>query len=137
MEVHEVTNTRLGKIVANLKLKELEIIEKISDNIPRGSKILRTLISPNQHNFIAVNGDWEEVLGYTEDECRENDWSLIMPDYEVSRCREVINKLKDVKDGFTEFTCDVLTKSGQVLKASWKSKYYPDLNLVISIGRLV
>ena len=129
--------SRLDKIIANLKLKELEIIEKISDNIKHDSKMLRMLISPNQHNFIAVNGDWNEVLGYEEEECRGKCWNMIIPDYELKRTSDLINKTKEIKEGFSDYVCDVITKTGLVVKTSWRVKYCPDLNMVISIGRVV
>lgn len=133
----EVKINRLESIIANLKLKELEIVEKISNNLCHNSKILRTLISPNNHNFIAVNGDWEEVLGYSESDCRGNDWSMIMPEYEISRGIRLINKVKKFPSIFFEYKLDILTKGGKILKSVWRTKYYTDLNMVISIGTII
>jgi PAS domain S-box-containing protein len=135
--VTEIEQTRLSRIVGNLKLKELEIVEKLSNNISNESKMLRSLVSPNKHNFIAVNGDWEEILGYTEEECRGNNFCMILPPHEVDRTNLFIDKLQSVKDGFSEYKCDIITKSGKILKTIWKSKYYSDINTVISLGRIV
>jgi PAS domain S-box-containing protein len=128
--------SRLNSIIANLKLKELEIVEKLSSNLPHNSKMLRTIVSPNQHNFIAVNGDWEEILGYNEDDCRGKKINFILPQYEFERTNNFIDKLKDVKNGFSIYKCDIQTKSGEMLKVIWKLKYYSDLNIIVSVGRL-
>lgn len=131
------TTTRLEKIIGNIRLKELEVIYKLSNNVNQDSKILQTLISPNKHNFIAVNGDWEEVLGYTEKDCRGKSWNMIMPDYEIKRTSDFIDMIKDAKSDFSEYLCDVITQKGKIIKTSWKTKYYPEINMVISIGVLI
>jgi len=128
---------RLISIIANLKLKELEVVEKLSENFIPNEKILRSLISPNQHSFIAVNGDWKEVLGYSEDDCVNNSVNMILPKKEIERTSKFISTLKNVKEGFSEYKCEVITKGGDVLQTIWRLKYYSDLNIIISIGRLI
>jgi len=129
-------NKDLKTIIAKLRLKELEVIEKIST--PGDDLIIRAITDPQTQSFIAVNGDWEKVSGYTSAECIGENWlSFTCPsEREVMTNRRSNEINTDSDESFDEFEFNLISKDGQKIFSKWKSKYYKDINATVSIGRI-
>jgi PAS domain S-box-containing protein len=126
--------SNLTGIIAKLKLKELEIIDRLSTR--HEDYVLRCIINPKTSTFSAVNGDWEKVTGYQEQACINRNWLDFIPKHETT---EVLAKAKVIFGNAHEFTklwCNILDVHGKILPVCWSAKYYPELNAIVSIGKV-
>ena len=118
--------------VAKLELKQLEVIDKLSTNTDT-EYVIRCIIDPLTTKVLDVNGDWESVTGYDEGSCVGKDWlSFISKEDEVVSFIDVA--LASVGD-FIEYKTKLLTVDGMV-DVSWKVRYFPDIDAMVSIGRV-
>lgn len=119
--------------IAKLELKQLEVIDKISKS--SNDYIIRCITCPNSNEFLAVNGDWKKVVGWEEEECvGKTIFDFIAP-YEVERAKLEGLKLKTLST-FDSFICDMMNKDGDTISVDWKARFYPDINSIVSIGRV-
>jgi PAS domain S-box-containing protein len=126
--------SNLTGIIAKLKLKELEIIDRLSTR--HEDYVLRCIINPKTSTFSAVNGDWEKVTGYREQACINRNWLDFIPKHEK---KDILAKVKVIfghAQEFTEFWCNILDVNGRILPVCWSAKYYPELNAIVSIGKI-
>jgi PAS domain-containing protein len=120
--------------IAKLELKQLEVIDKLSRKID-DEYIIRCVTCPDTNNFIAVNGDWETVIGVNEYECIGLSIFDFLPDYEKKRVAEQVKVLMDGNE-FNSFVCDLIDKDGLLVSVDWRSKYFAQINSIVSIGRV-
>lgn len=123
----EVT-TNLTLAIANLELKQLEVIEKLSE--VHDDYIIRCITCPDSLEFLAVNGDWERVTGFNEQACVGMSFNDFIPDNQYAPRNTII------EDDFLSYNCDLITKSGDVVNVDWKTKHFPDIDAAVSIGRV-
>ena len=125
--------SNLELTIAKLELKQLEVIDKISKS--SNDYIIRCITCPETNKFLAVNGDWEKVVGWGEDECIGKTISDFMAPYELDRAKLEANNLKSISS-FDSFVCDMMNKNGLPVSVDWKAKFFPSLNATVSIGRV-
>jgi PAS domain-containing protein len=125
--------SNLKMTIAKLELKQLEFINKLS--LRNDDYIIRCITCPETSELLALNGDWERVTNHSENECIGKTIYEFMPDYELRRAKVQSNKLKNKKE-FDSFVCDILDKDGCAISVDWKSKYFPNINATVSIGRV-
>jgi PAS domain-containing protein len=125
----EITNN-LQYIIAKLELKQLEFIDKLSKR--SDDYVIRCITSPIDNRFIAVNGDWETVTGFDDDLCVDMEWSDFIKGENVDMMSTSLFNDSE----FVSFVCDIVTKCGDSISVDWKSKYFPEIDGIISIGRL-
>ena len=58
-----------------------------------------------------------------------------MPAYEIARAKVESTKLLLTSE-FDSFICDLIDRDGFVVSVDWKAKYFPDINAIVSIGRV-
>ena len=119
--------------IAKLELKQLEFIDKLSRK--KNDFVIRSVTCPETNEFIAVNGDWERVIGINEFDCIGKSIFDFMPDYEVDRARKEARLLLETTE-FDSFVCDLLDNDGNAVSVDWKAKYFPQINATVSIGRV-
>ena len=141
--MQETIKTNLQLTIAKLELKQLELIDKLSINNNDNDYIIHCITSPITNRIISVNGDWESVIGESEVDSVGRSIFNYAPEYEVNDImsrqsdRLVVNQVFNNKEyEFESFFCDVITTDGTVKSVSWKSKYFPELNATVSIGRV-
>lgn len=132
MQKELISNVNLT--IAKLELKQLEVIDKLSRK-SNGEDIIRCVTCPTTNKFIAVNGDWEKVIGINEYDCIGKSIFDFMPEYELDRAAQQTEKLKESEE-FDSFECDLLDGKGCAVKVDWKAKYFPQINATVSIGRV-
>ena len=76
---------QLQLTIAKLELKQLEMIDKLSEK--HNDYVIRLIQSSVTDKFVAVNGDWELVTGYKESYCLNKGWEDILP---VSYLNDII-----------------------------------------------
>lgn len=127
-------NSQLQLTVAKLELKQLELVEKLSER--HNDYVIRLIQSTTDDKFIAVNGDWELLTGIMESNCIGKGWCDIVPRSEL---KSVINHVDDMKLGgeyFDGFKSTLYKKDGGLISVSWKGKYFPEINGLVFIGRV-
>jgi len=129
----EITNN-LQLTIAKLELKQLEFIDKVSKK--HNDYVIRCITHPVDKTFIAVNGDWKTVTGYGEGVCVGKKWSEFIPDEHAEGIISETSNILDKDGGFDSFVCDIISVTGEYISVNWKSKYYPEINSVVSIGRV-
>lgn len=125
--------TSLQLTVAKLELKQLEMIEKLSEK--HNDYVIRIIQSSITDKFAAVNGDWELVTGLKELDCVGKGWENIIPIPEVPK---VFKHISDIKkhDNFDCFTTNLMIRDKKVVSVNWKGKYFPEINGLVFIGRV-
>lgn len=125
----EITSS-LKMIIAKLELKQLEFIDKLS--LIHNDYVIRCITCPDTNEFLAVNGDWERVTDFKEKDCVGKKWG----DFISKPPMNIVNSDDDKNtDDFDSFVCDVVKKDGTRSSVNWKSKFFPEINAVVSIGR--
>jgi len=122
--------SNLKLTIAKLELKQLEFIDKLS--VRHNDYVIRCITCPDTNKFLAVNGDWEKVTDFKEVDCVGKVWADFIPESE-----KVLDKIdRSNKDGgFESFICDVRKKDGTCTSVDWKSKFFPEINAIVTIGR--
>lgn len=125
----EITSN-LKMTIAKLELKQLEFIDKLS--LIHNDYVIRCITCPDTNEFLAVNGDWEKVTNFKEKDCVGKKWG----DFISAPIVKTINST-DIADNceFDSFVCDVTKKDGTSTSVNWKSKFFPEINAVVAIGR--
>lgn len=126
-------DTPLQLTIAKLELKQLEMIERLSEK--HNDYVVRIIQSSVTDKFVAVNGDWELVTGIKENNCIGKSWENIIPNKELVN---VFKHIEDIKkyDNFDCFISNLITKDNRYLSVNWKGKYFPEINGLIFIGRV-
>lgn len=125
--------SNLKMTIAKLELKQLEFIDKLSSR--KNHYVIRCITCPDTNEFLAINGDWERVTNHSEEDCLGKTVYDFMPEYELKRAKHQSNNLKHNRE-FDSFVCDIVNKDGDYISVDWKSKYFPEINATISIGRV-
>lgn len=127
-------NTQLQLTVAKLELKQLELVEKLSEK--HNDYVIRLIQSSTTDKFIAVNGDWEMLTGILESNCVGNDWCDIVPKNEISTVNKHVDLIKKGGEYFDGFKSTLYKKDGGLISVNWKGKYFPEINGLVFIGRV-
>lgn len=128
----ELTSS-LKMTIAKLELKQLEFIDKLSKR--KNDYVIRCITCPETNKLLAVNGDWEIVTNHLEGDCVGKSMYDFIPEYELQRAKRQSITLKHTKE-FDSFVCDIMDKDGCAVSVNWKSKYFPELDATVSIGRV-
>jgi hypothetical protein len=123
----------ISKLMSKLKLKELEIISRLSTTTIY--KVIRCTINLKTFEITSLNGDWSLVTGYSEKTFEGKDFMTIIPD----EYDEVIKKgiHENLKSGrFNSLTTEIITSKGRS-KVLWEYTYYEELMEVILIGKVL
>ncbi len=120
--------TNLELTIAKLELKQLEVIDKLSER--HDDYVIRCITCPDSLEFIAVNGDWEMVTGFKEGACIGMLFSDFIPENQGTP------RSTFIEDKFISYNCDLITKDGSVVNVDWKTKHFPDIDAAVSIGRV-
>lgn len=125
--------TSLQLTVAKLELKQIEMIEKLSEK--HNDYVIRLIQSTITDKFVVVNGDWELVTGLKEVNCVGKGWESMVPSVELPK---VFKHLSDIKkhNNFDCFTTDLIIRDNKVVSVNWKGKYFPEINGLVFIGRV-
>lgn len=134
MQERRLRHTKLNSIIAKLKLKELEMVDRLS--VSHNNYVIRCITNPTTFEFIAVNGDWNKVTGHPEKECLGMTWLDFIPTDEVDRVKKEAEALFKEKNSFENLCCNLLGINGNKIPVCWKAKYYPEINAVVSIGKV-
>lgn len=127
-------NNQLQLTVAKLELKQLELVEKLSER--HNDYVIRLIQSSITDKFIAVNGDWELLTGIMESNCIGKGWENIIPKNEVQSVIKHINTIKKDTQYFDGFSSTLYKRDGDLISVSWKGKYFPEINGLVFIGRV-
>jgi hypothetical protein len=127
-------NNQLQLTVAKLELKQLELVEKLSER--HNDYVIRLIQSSITDKFIAVNGDWELLTGIMETNCIGKGWENIIPKNEVQSVIKHINTIKKDTQYFDGFSSTLYKRDGDLISVSWKGKYFPEINGLVFIGRV-
>lgn len=122
----------LERTIAKLELKQLEVIDKLSEN--HSDYVIRCVTDPETCEFLEVNGDWEKVTGFSEKACIGKPWT----DFIVDEDEMIVENTKHLiysDSKFSKYECNIATRYGTAL-VKWKSMYYPEINSIVSIGRV-
>jgi hypothetical protein len=125
--------TSLQLTVAKLELKQMEVIEKLSEK--HNDYVIRVIQSSVTDKFVMLNGDWELITGFKEIDCVGMGWEKIIPMPEVPK---VFKHISDIKkhDNFDCFTTKLIIRDKKVVSVNWKGKYFPEINGLVFIGRV-
>lgn len=124
----EITSN-LTLTIAKLELKQLEVIDKLSEK--HNDNVIRCITNPDTLELIAVNGDWERVTGFKDKACV----GMCFTDFIPEDQSHVTNTSIDEND-FLSYNSNMITKSGVPVNVNWKTKHFPELNAAVSIGRV-
>jgi len=127
-------NSQLQLTVAKLELKQLELVEKLSER--HNDYVIRLIQSTTTNKFIAVNGDWELLTGILESNCVGLDWTDIVPKKELKSVMNHVEYMKKNGEYFDGFKSTLYKKDGDLISVSWKGKYFPEINGLVFIGRV-
>ena len=131
MQVTEVINN-LQFIIAKLELKQLEVIDRLSQR--HNDYVIRCITTPDGY-FLSVNGDWENISGFNEEFCIGKHITDFIPDYDVKKATDTSRII--IEDyGFDGFTCNLTTLKGHDISVDWKTKHFPQINAIVTIGRV-
>lgn len=125
--------TSLQLTVAKLELKQLEMIEKLSEK--HNDYVIRLIQSSITDKFVAVNGDWELVTGLKEINSIGKGWEHIIPTQEINKIFKHISEIKK-QNNFDTFTTNLIIRDGKFVSVNWKGKYFPEINGLVFIGRV-
>jgi|GEM_PF-5257300 len=124
----------LRKTLAKLRLKELEMIDRLSDGNGK-FYVIRCEIDPNTLQFKAVNGDWERVTGFTESQCVGKEWPKFLQEEDRDKALKISEKARSSNE-FESSEYDLIKSSGEIVHVRWKSKYYATIGSILSIGKI-
>ena len=127
-------NNQLQLTVAKLELKQLELVEKLSER--HNDYVIRLIQSSVTDKFIAVNGDWEILTGIMESSCVGKGWENIVPKNELLSVIKHVDFIKKGGDYFDGFKSTLYKKDGKLISVTWKGKYFPEINGLVFIGRV-
>jgi hypothetical protein len=127
-------NNQLQLTVAKLELKQLELVEKLSER--HNDYVIRLIQSSTTDKFIAVNGDWELLTGIMEYSCVDKGWENIVPKHELTSVMNHIDSIKKGGQYFDGFKSTLYKKDGGLISVSWKGKYFPEIKGLVFIGRV-
>jgi PAS domain S-box-containing protein len=127
-------NNALQLTIAKLELKQLEMVDRLSEK--HNDYVIRFIESSITDKFVAVNGDWELVTGFSEQDCTGLSWENIVPKYDLNKVLNHVDKIKKNDDEFDSFTSELIKKDGKNIKVVWKGKYFPEINGLVFIGRV-
>jgi len=119
--------------IAKLELKQLEMIDKLSEK--HSDYVVRLIQSSVTDKFIMVNGDWELITGFKESYCSDKGWEDLLPQSDLKNMLKQIDLVK-TNNNIKSFKTSLLMKSGNVITVSWKCKYFAEINGLIFIGRV-
>lgn len=125
-------NHPLELTIAKLELKQLEVIDKLSEK--HDDYVIRCVIDPITSKFLEINGDWEKVTGFSERSSLGKPWT----DFIVGENDLIIENTKHLiysDSKFSKYECNIATRFGSVL-VKWKTMYHPEINSIVSIGRV-
>ena len=125
---------KLKMIISKLKLKELEVVDRLSNR--HNDYVIRCITDPTTFKFIAVNGDWSNVTGYSEKECIGKSWVDFIPEKDKNKIIQESQTLVKNDEGYDEFTCDIIGLNNKPISVRWKARFYPELNATVSIGKV-
>ena len=126
--MQEVVTTNLTLAMAKIELKQLEVIDKLSER--HDDFVIRCITCPLTSKFLAVNGDWEKVTGFKETLCVGMSFKEFIPDYD-----DLPSSLR-FTNGFVSYSSDLITKDGSVVEVDWKTKHFEDIDASVTIGRV-
>lgn len=128
--------TTLEQTLAKLKLKELELVHKVSSEEMRNGSVVRCILNSSTQSFVAVNGDWENVFGYSEIETLGKSWEeLLCPKCDTNKSlTQIIDSSNEDENGFDEYILNHVNKYGQLVSVQWKTKLFTDISALVSIG---
>jgi len=126
--------SKLQLTIAKLELKQLEVIDKLSKK-NNNEYVIRCITCPDTNKFISVNGDWGKVIGFNESECIGKSIFEFIAPYELDRAKLEAIKMKHGEQ-FDSFICDMIGKNGLPVSVDWRAKYFPNINAIVSIGRV-
>jgi len=124
---------QLQLTIAKLELKQLEMIDKLSEK--HNDYVIRLIQSSVTDKFVAVNGDWELVTGFKESYCSGKGWEDLLPESDLKNMLKHIDLVKS-SDYFDGFKSNLLMKGGKAINVYWKCKFFPEINGLIFIGRV-
>jgi PAS domain S-box-containing protein len=127
-------NNALQLTIAKLELKQLEMVDRLSEK--HNDYVIRFIESSITDKFVAVNGDWELVTGFSEQDCTGLSWENIVPKYDLNKVLNHVDKIKKNDDEFDSFTSELIKKDGKNINVVWKGKYFPEINGLVFIGRV-
>jgi PAS domain S-box-containing protein len=119
--------------IAKLELKQLEMIDKLSEK--HSDYVIRLIQSSITDKFIMVNGDWELITGFKESYCSDKGWEDLLPQSDLKKMLKQIDLTKSNSE-LNSFKTNLLMKSGKTITVNWKCKYFPEINGLIFIGRV-
>lgn len=118
--------TSLKMTIAQLELKQLEVIDKLSEK--HDDYVIRCITCPETSKVLAVNGDWERVTGFKESSCVGIDINKFITRRQLST---------PIPDGeFENYNCDIIIKDGSSVTVHWKTKHFSNIDATVSIGRV-
>jgi PAS domain S-box-containing protein len=120
--------------IAKLELKQLEMVDRLSEK--HNDYVIRFIESSITDKFVAANGDWELVTGFSEQHCIGLGWENIIPKYDLNKVLNSVDRIKKNDNEFDSFTSELIKKDGKILKVIWKGKYFPEINGLVFIGRV-
>jgi len=125
--------TQLQLTVAKLELKQLELIDRLSEK--HNDYVIRIVQSSVTDKFVAVNGDWELITGFKECDFVDRGWEDIITPKEKYSVLKQIESIKKTKD-FYSFKTDIEISNKKIMLVDWKGKYFPEINGLVFIGRV-
>jgi len=126
-------DNQLQLTIAKLELKQLEMIDKLSEK--HNDYVIRLIQSTKDGRFVSVNGDWELITGFKESDFPYMDWGDFLPKDELDKMLIHVNIAKSI-NYFDGFITNLATKNGKLIKVYWKCKYFPEIDGLIFIGRV-
>ena len=122
--------SKLKMIIAKLKLKELEVIDRLSKS--HNDYIVRVIIDPISYIILAINGDWEKVSGFKESDVLGKNWQEFIDPIQSDNSLAIT----DNSEGFTESSFSIKNSDGGLIPVKSKSKFYSDINATVSICKV-
>ena len=125
--------TPLQLTLAKLELKQMEVIEKLSEK--HNDYVIRVIQSSITYKFIILNGDWSLISGFNEIDCVGFGWEKIIPMVEIPKVFKHISNIKK-HNNFECFTTNLIIRDKKVVTVNWRGKYFSEINGLVFIGRV-
>lgn len=126
-------DTQLQLTVAKLELKQLEMIDRLSEK--HNDYVIRIVQSSVTDKFVAVNGDWELITGFKESDFVNRGWDDLVMNRDKHNVFNQIELIKKTKD-FHTFNTAIEISNNKLIYVNWKGKYFPEINGLVFIGRV-
>ena len=126
-------DTQLQLTVAKLELKQLELIDKLSEK--HNDYVIRIVQSSITDKFVAVNGDWELITGFKECDFVSRGWEDLIVNKDKDNVFKKIELIKKTKD-FQTFNTTIEISNNKLMVVNWKGKYFSEINGLVFIGRV-